>query len=245
MPNGKKLKFATKRRKSVPRTITAVVVKPKSKKRGIPSRTFAVVTKPVRYATFCGQYTFSMALSTLTNSSSQIFRVNSLYDPDFSNVSKNTVINGWTEAQKLYGNYLVLSCKCSVTVWNMSTTTCTEAVCSITDQNTFSSSLRATDIATRPTAKSVVLGPLGSNDSSHTFYMNVNIPKALGIVHKQYTSDLVYANNMASNPTFPVFVGITGSPLPEGSGGTSTLLVRYKFAMYSRLGNPNEALNDV
>jgi len=224
--------------------VKAVILKSRPKKARMVSRTFAMVTKPIRIAHFTSQYTFNMSLSSVLNSNSQVFRANSIYDPDFSNVSKNTVVNGYTTAALYYQQYCVLNCKCSVTVWNMSSTTCVEAVCTASDQNTFSSTLRATDIATRPNAKSIVLGPMGSNKSSHTFFMFVNIARLLGIPQKMYTDDIFYNTNFGLNPTMPVYVSITGSALPEGSGSVAQLLIRYKFDMLTRLGNPIEDVND-
>lgn len=151
---------------------------------------------------------------TSTSFDNQIFRANSLNDPDFTGVGIQPRF--YDQITAIYDKYLVMGCKMRVEVINQSTTV--PARVGIVFSDVDPSTLTFFDIQESRYGKTFVVGTAdGFGTRTKTMYMPMK--KMLG--QNSLNSDPFVYTQVGNNPTDPVFCGVLASP----SDGVSTVNV--------------------
>lgn len=143
--------------------------------------------------------------------SSQVFRANSLFDPDFTGAGSQPRF--YDQLSAVYGKYLVLGCKIRCDVINQSTSV--PARVGIVFSDLDPSSLSFYELQENRYSKTFVVGTAdGFGTKTKSMYMPMK--KILG--QNSLNSDPFVYTTTNANPTDPVYCGILVSP----SDGIST-----------------------
>lgn len=181
--------------------------------RPLVPRTLGFAMLPRRFTKMAWEGSFNITATNLA-SYSNIFRLASLYDPDYSTITKNTSCNGLTLASTLYQNYRVHSTKVIVQFANMSAYNIL-GVLTFSNENNFSSSLRPSDIAMRPGAVSKLITPLAAPGCRVSMSRYIPIHNVFGCTKREYIGDPRYAAAMSASPALDSFAGITIGGMPD------------------------------
>lgn len=168
------------------------------------------------------KYVFNRTVSSTTGSVwSQVFRTNSVYDPDFTGVGQSVL--GLTQLATLYGRYTVLGTRYKSRV--TADASLALAMTSYTDTDSTShSSLQ--DSAAEPYGQVKNGNPL-----YEPFEMSgyVTSGEAYGKSKQGIINDPNFSAGVANNPVNPVFLHIQGAPLDGSSNGSWYLEVTMEF----------------
>lgn len=169
---------------------------------------------------------------TGTSLSDQVYRGNSIYDPDFTNAGGTAI--GLSPYQNLYTKYVVYGCKIRLkSVQEGNTTTVCELMPSLT------STAAAGDFQAQPYGRMAVLGQAGGGHDITTLkgYMATN--KLYGVPKATIGIEQSYAATTTSNPTFTWF-WLCRWRDPTTSGGVSVQLytvLTYYVRFYNRINS--------
>ncbi len=132
------------------------------------------------------------------------FRLNSLYDPDFSGVG--TTAAGYTALASTYGLFRVLSVRVIV-----SAAMFTNGIATVGMVPGLNGTVTSTIflLQMQPHACSRVLqGNTGGSRSVATFDRTYNIPRVCGMTKAQYVNEMDYAHIGGSNPARSVYLAL-------------------------------------
>ncbi len=154
--------------------------------------------------------------------SDQVFRLNSIYDPDYTGTG--TTALGYTQYAALYQRYRVLGATVRVVWDNMNTNPITAFVCAT--PNTAISSSIAYIQAQRLSWVGGVGGVGGNSTREHV--VSVPIHKAWGCPDKQVRSENDFAAGINANPTNVVYLHV-GAYQNGATTGVYNLQVRIEY----------------
>lgn len=153
--------------------------------------------------------TYKAGFSTGTNGINEYsyfnaFRMDSIYDPDYNNNTKNKAVQGYSYLNTLYKYYKVYGFRVKVTIQNMSSTTI-RATCGGADSTTwvadYATSKKGSDIASRAGIKSVIIGPTGTTTGMRTMTYRCHPAEVIGETKKSWASDASFGAPFGSNPS--------------------------------------------
>jgi len=184
------------------------------------------------------QYTYASA-----------FRMDSIYDPDYSNVGKSKSVEGYSLLYTLYKEYKVIGFTAKVTFMN---TTSNPIVCYIgfADSTTwatdFDVSKKPSDIYSRQGIKRIILtGNTGSKNMGTLTY-KCHPGEPVGISKKAWLADLSTGSAFNSNPNNtqavqPYFVIGLGDSADGLTQAQARICVEITY--HTRLSNPVELID--
>jgi len=181
--------------------------KPRRGRRGrarIPPSTLMIVP-PAFKRTYCA-YQSSNSVSEGAAGAGAIyqFRLNSLYDPDYTGVG--TTAAGYTALSAMYGYFRVVSAR--VIVRAALTTNGMSIVGMVAGLNgTLTANILQLQI--QPNANSKMLqGNTGGQHSVCTFDRTYNMPRICGLTKQQYLTEMDFAHLGGSNPARSVYLTV-------------------------------------
>jgi len=174
-------------------------------------------------------YTNTIALTSgnsgATSASTQVFRLNSLFDPDLSGTGHQPY--GFDQLSQWYNSYLVTNAKITITFTTLGSTSDLVCLWSFRASNTASATIGNVALENameRPNVGAMLLSPSGN---SRTVQISVNVQPWLveGITRQQYVDSLSsYKATISANPSLsPTIELATGSP-SGASAVTSTVI---------------------
>lgn len=177
------------------------------------------------------------------------YRMDSIFDPDWSNGGKNKSVEGYSLLATLYKEYKVLGFSAKVTFINM---TSNSIVCYVgfADSNTFATdyatSKKPSDIYSRQGVKRVVLtGNTGSKGSATLTY-KCHPGEPIGISKKSWLSDISTGATFGSNPNNtqavqPFFLCGLGDSADGLTQAQARMVIEITY--YTKLSNPIELID--
>lgn len=132
------------------------------------------------------------------------FRLNSIYDPDYTGVGTSAV--GYSARALFFGKYKVLRARFCLRVFGSSGGNCVVGVM-YGGNTTFASNPLLWAVEPNSTSR-LLQGNTGTQHSVVQFDREVNIHKVLGITKKQFDIDLDYQSSFGSNPQLQAYATI-------------------------------------
>ncbi len=132
------------------------------------------------------------------------FRLNSIYDPDYTGVGTTAV--GYSARSNFFGRYKVLRARFSVRFWGSTGGNCLVGV--MFGGNT---TIAASPLlwAVEPNSHSKMLqGNTGTTHAVVSFDHHVDLPRVLGITKRQFDVDLDYQAAFGTNPQLQAYATI-------------------------------------
>ncbi len=191
MPNGKR-NGRGRKRKTGPR---------RGRRAGIPT-TIQIVPPAFRRVFLGYKYLGTMTEPAASTGAIQQFRLNSLYDPDFTNVG--TTALGYTALTGVYGLFRVVRCR--VVARFVLSTTGTASVGMLPGLNSTVSSTYHFLEAEPNACSKMIQGNVGGGHSLAEFNKVYNMAKVSGITKRQYDTDFDFAHSTGANPAKPVYL---------------------------------------
>jgi hypothetical protein len=161
--------------------------------------------------------------------SDQVFRLNSIYDPDYT--GGGSTVLGYSQAAALYQRYRVLSARATVTWDNMATNPITAFICA-TPNTVISTGINY--IMGQRFAWSRGIGGVGGN-STLTHAIDIPIYKVFGCPKKQVEVEHDFAATLTGSPQNTVYLHV-GAYQNGASSGNYNLQVRIDYTVV--LSNP-------
>lgn len=141
------------------------------------------------------------------------WRLNSLYDPDFTGVG--STVMGWTQISAAYGLFRVLAVRVIVHFYNASAAQSTVGLLPGLNSTYTSDYLRW---EAEPNCSSTMIqGNTGGARSMAVFDRTYDLPKIAGLSRKQYMTDMDFTHSTGANPARGLFV----SCYMRGMSGTA------------------------
>lgn len=192
--------------------------------------------QPRKFTKMSYDASYTQGVTAIQTSFSQVFRANSIFDPDSQNITKNTVCDGYTLAQALYANYRVYGVKAKFTFYNQTANTPVQVVvCGGNQTGIFATSLYIGDLASRNGAKTTVLAPPGNQRSMATISKYFNCADLTGQTKEQYRTDPGNQALLTTNPANTAVVSVSIAPLPDNVGVVTAVTIRVKLTFYVEL----------
>lgn len=211
--------------------------------RAVVPRTIGFALQPRRFTKMMFEGSFTQSVSSVQASFSNIFRVNSIFDPDFAagSATKNTSVNGWTLANTLYTQYKVHAVAVTVTIQNMSAyNVC--GVVTFSNVNAFATGIYPSDMAARNGARVVDLQPLGTDRARGTIKRYVKLNAISGQTKAQFIGDPDTKAVMNLNPMQEAYLAVTTGIVPDGSGFAISSVIKVRIMYYVELFDVIETL---
>lgn len=192
--------------------------------------------QPRKFTKMSYDASWTQGVTAVQASFTQIFRANSVYDPDSQNITKNTVCDGYTLAEALYLNYRVYGVKAKFTFYNQTANTPVQVViCGGNQTSIFATSLYIGDLASRNGAKTTVLAPPGNQRSMATLTKYFNCADLTGQTKEQYRTDPGNQALLTTNPANTAIVSCSIAPLPDNCAVVTSVTIRLKLTYYVEL----------
>lgn len=182
--------------------------------------------------------------STGVNSSFALFRVNSPYDPDYSNQGSNVSCKWYSmylgATAGLYNYYKVLNSKWKITIMPNEATVAGFAVAVLPTIAGFTQAQTLSDYASNPGCISKFSNNIGYDEKSWSKTFNISPWRALGVPKSQYMGDLDFGANYNANPGQVPHLGIITGAIDDSSlGGGSNINFAVELELTVRLMYPH------
>lgn len=166
---------------------------------------------------------------------SRIYRISSLYDPDFTGTGHQP--RGFDQLAQMYENYKVHACKIDVTFTTKDTTT-DSFMCFVHayDLTKLEYSWNAIDLNENPGGP-IRMGILTNTNRQCTISLYVKLHKVTGVSKTSYNSNDEYGAYIGSNPAVNTFLNI-GAYTLDGSTNTAGIDYHANFTFFSHLFRP-------
>lgn len=201
--------------------------------------------KPTRMTKMSFEGSWNALCSATNVSVPYVFNLNSIWDPDYSNFTKNTRANGWTLANTLYTDYRVHAAKVTLSFVNRSDRPCYILLTANNDLALQTASSLPSDLLTRPGSYGKICGQLGAKDDKVTISKKYKLYDVEGISQDEYRDSDGTSASMNANPTDKCFCYATISSLPEAFGDVSFGVFNIKIEFDVELIDPKEAASTV
>lgn len=152
----------------------------------------------------------------------QQFRVNSLFDPDLTNVGHQPYV--FDQLSAIYSDYVVYGCKIDMRI---SCTGATKVVARPTVSSTVPTNITLEQ--ERPFSKSVIF--TGSGPTKR-ISMYVDVAKQWGVSKKQVATDDLFAGTVSTNPTNITYLNV--SVIAADQGSTVNAYIDYNLTYYCK-----------
>lgn len=163
------------------------------------------------------------------------FRLNSIYDPDYTGVGTTAV--GYSTKALFYGRYKVMRARISVRCWGSTGGNALVGVM-FGGNTTFASNPLLW--AVEPNSHSKMLqGNTGTTHSVVTFDMTVPIHRVVGITKRQFVTDLDYQSSFGSNPQLQAFATIW---IYGQSAAAQTVIYDVRISYDTEFSQPLQAI---
>lgn len=193
------------------------------------------------------QGNFLASPSAIQTSFTYAFRLNSIQDPDYSNVTKNKKVDGFTQANSLFNNYRVSSAIITLKAVNLHTSAAVQVVLTPSDDGIttdYPVSTYPSTLASRSGAVSMILGPLGSSKDNGKIVKQYKVKDIAGISQSQVRDDVAYSAAFTTNPAKQQYFAISVGYLPEGAGATGNVMIDVQIKYRCHLFNIDEKNTD-
>lgn len=156
------------------------------------------------------------------------FRINSIFDPDFTSTGNQPV--GFDQFAALYGRYTVLRAHFEVIFSNV-TSLPGRVGYYLTPQSSYPS---ASDVwCVQPHGKSAVAGALGSGKDTVTLRGSTSMFKELGVTRSQYMDDQDFSSTTSANPLRPLYLHVYVQGISPA--GNASIYAAVKLAQVAEL----------
>jgi len=163
-----------------------------------------------------------LANTSATYSAYEIYRMNSIYDPDqSSSITKNTRAFGLITMALIYNKYRVYSIDVKLTAINVGAEACRVTLYPY-NQGTPTTGTVGSDYSSRLFSKTLLLGPPGSSKDTGVLTAHYDLKKTFGM-SKQEFYDEQYASTTDSNPTTNRYMAVTVSDMVDQVGTVSAV----------------------
>lgn len=240
-----KIKNTNKRiKKAVEKALKPHTTQPKG---AMKPKILSNFVKPTRMTkmTFEGSWNALCSGSLNQVSVPYVFRLNSIWDPDFSNFTRNTRANGWTLANTLYADYRVHKAKVTVTFTNNSEHSCYILLSANNDLALQSAASLPSDLLTRPGAYGKICTKSGSCKDMVSISKTYNLYDVEGISQDEYRDSSSTASPMSNNPSDNCYCYATIASMPEAFLNNTFGVFNIKIVFDVELLNPREAASTV
>jgi len=181
-------------------------------------------------------YTFNQAISLPSTavSTQNAFRLNSIYDPNYTDVIglDNKTVAGWIQLSGLYNKYIVMGVRAKVSFTDPTKDGASCYVSLVQDVDTNNRTLRY--LMETPTTYTSAVANTGQQKKSYDLYIK---PWSLMAISKlEYlTNSDQYASAINSNPTKQIFlrIGVVGNN--DGVDTQPTMTMNVKLTYYVKL----------
>jgi len=197
-------------------------------------RTLGFAIQPRKFTKVSWTGSYNQTLSVAQNSFTVLFRANSIYDPDYTNVSKNTSVNGYYLSSVIYQRYRVYGVKADYIIYNNSVTIGQAALVGGNETSQYATSAYVTDIAARNGVKSKILPP-GSGNKPVYMSKYFNCCDLTGDTKLDYKTNPANSSAIGTNPTNPAYVGLTIGMLPEIATQSIVTTIRLRLTYFVEL----------
>jgi hypothetical protein len=155
--------------------------------------------------------------SAANTGATYFYRINSVYDPDFTGVGGNAL--GFTYWNQLYSNYKVrrVVARLSANLSGASSAGLAE-VCLVPVANNATLPSNSSTWSLRPGVRSQYLTLAGRQPSSIT--ATWDIPTVLGVTKAQYDDDMDFTGTTSSNPARQAFFAVTLNVCGSATAGS-------------------------
>lgn len=191
-----------------------------------------------------------LACTGIQASNTQYWRMNSIYDPDYSNIGKNLDVDGWTLVNSIYVQYRVYGCKVKLTFMNATTATncavcisCTNNSAAIT--TTYPTTTLATDFVARAGGKICYLNGRDSDDGTRSFSRYFNMWDVTGQTKQAYIADGGNSNVIGADPTNLCALAVSLSGVPDVNVGTAAINYVVELTYYVELFDLKDTVTNV
>ncbi len=189
MPNNKQVRNARQGKK-------------RNKQQSLPL--FTTTGKPAIREVLAYHQTGSLTEAAAGAGAFNTFRMNSIYDPDFTGVGSSAV--GYSTKALFYGRYKVLRARFSVRFWG---STGGNALVGVMFGGNTTFAANPLLWAVEPNSHSKMLqGNTGTTHAVVSFDMTIPIHKVVGITKRQFDIDLDYQSSFGSNPQLQAYATI-------------------------------------
>ncbi len=163
------------------------------------------------------------------------FRLNSIYDPDYTGVGTSAV--GYSTKALFFGRYKVLRARVSVRFFG---STGGNSIVGVMFGGNTTFAANPLLWAVEPNSHSKLLqGNTGTTHSVVTFDMTVPIHKVVGITKKQFDIDLDYQSSFGSNPQLQAYATIW---VYGQSAAAQTVIYDVRISFDSEFSQPLQAI---
>jgi len=200
--------------------------------------------KDVQNSVLTYDASFALGHSTIQNANSSIWRANNIFDPDFSNITRNNVDSGYGLAASIYQKFRVDRVRASFVISNTSAVP-VEVVLWCDSTGSPSTATYIGQYSQRDGAKSVVLGPAGSNTATRRVSKMFNIWDVLGVHKKDYQVQDNLTAMGTTGTVKPAYLMLTVGALPDGGATGCTLIVQVLIKQYAVLYDAFSNISDV
>jgi len=163
-----------------------------------------------------------------TTASFNQFRLNSIYDPDYTATISGTSCLGWSQWERLYQRYRVFKCAYKLTFSNLAADAIVNGA--VVPANYVDTSFSISDFM-RPLAKRFSIG--NRDGQNKTVVRGVmNLPKLAGVSPVQYRTDTNNMSGFSNNPANPLYLSII---LANGGGVTAGIVCQIEMTYWVEL----------
>ncbi len=132
------------------------------------------------------------------------FRLNSLYDPDFTGVGSTAI--GYTNLSAMYGLFRVRRVR--VVLRGSLTTTGAATIGFITGLSSTYTSVISLWEAEPNCRSKIVQGNVGGARAIAEFNTTIDLPRVCGLRHSEFDADMDFTHLVGSNPVKPVYLAV-------------------------------------
>jgi len=163
-----------------------------------------------------------------TTASFNQFRLNSIYDPDYTTALSGTSVLGWSQWNSLYQRYRVFKCAYKFTFSNLAADAIVNGA--IVPANYLDTAFSISDFM-RPLAKRF---SIGNRDGQNKTVVRgvINLPKLSGVSPVQYRTDDRNEAGFSANPSNPNILTVV---LANGGGVTAGIVCQVEFTYWVEL----------
>lgn len=163
------------------------------------------------------------------------FRLNSIYDPDYTGVGSSAV--GYSTRALFFGKYKVLRARISFRVWG---STGGNSLVGIMFGGNTTFAANPLLWAVEPNSYSKMLqGNTGAQHSVVTFDISKEMHQFLGITKRQFEIDLDYQSSFGSNPQLQAYATIW---VFGQSAAAQTVVYDVRIAFYTEFSQPLQSI---
>lgn len=162
----------------------------------------------------------------------QLYRLNSLYDPDYSGLGHQPM--GFDELMGIYYKYVITGCKYEVILTSTNTTATNTTIVGVTPTVVATTSNDVTRYAEMPGSKFAMLEGRGGNVTRARFVGSLDIPAFFGRTKKELMADDTYMGDASNNPDQVLYLHVWAGGYSGQDAAAIATFTRLTFTGYVR-----------